>query len=446
MRNRIQLLIAALPLALLASAAGARSVARVTDQGARGDGQTLDTAAIQSAIDRCAARGGGRVIVPGPATYVIGTILLKSGVTLHLEAGAVLLGSPNRDHYVAIDPFVEGTGMVVGTGLVAAENAHDVAIEGEGTIDGQGAGWPRDREHPRPFLLRLVRCRNVRLSGVRLTAPAAWTCNLYQCRRVRIDRLRIDSHGNANNDGIDVDGCQDVRITRCRIDSGDDAIVFKTTSQVPNEDVTVTDCDLKSRWGAIKWGTESLGDMRRFRIRRCRIRDTDGGGLKILSADGAILEDIHVRDVTMENVDMPISIILRARRRTYRDLPPRDVGLIRDVRIENVTASAPNDGRVKPAAGLLITGLEGRRIENIRLRNVQLSLPGGATPEDARRTVPELAAEYPEYGRLGALPAFGAFVRHARGIMFERVTFVPRAVDARPAIACDDAVVEPGCR
>jgi polygalacturonase len=433
-------LLAALPVA-------ARPTCRVTDHGAKGDGRTLDTSALQAAIDACAAKGGGTVLVPGPGRYLTGTVVLKDHITLHLEREAVLLGSSDFKDYRTLDPFIDGVGAPRGACLVGAEGARDVAIEGEGTIDGQGRLW--DKDHPenrrRPFLVRLVRCRDVSLRGVRLTQPAAWTCNLYQCERVRIDRLRIESHANANNDGIDVDGGRDVRITRCRIDSDDDAICFKTTSHVPLEDVTVSDCDLKSRWGAIKWGTESLGDMRRFRIERCRIRDTRGGGIKILSADGARIEDIRVRDVTMDGVDMPISLLLRERLRSYRDLPKRDVGAIRNVRIEDVTATTPDDGRVVPGTGILISGLDGHPIEDVTLRRVRLSLPGGGTAAHAALSVPMLAAEYPEYGRLGVLPAFGAFVRHARRLVLERVVFEPRQADRRPALACVDAAVE-GCR
>ena len=434
----------ALPIvfALMAAPAWAAPTCRVTDHGATGDGRTLDTRAIQAAVDACAAKGGGRVLVTGPGTYLTGTILLKDRIDLHLEAGAVLLGSSDYAHYVTLDPFVDGVGATRGAALVGAEGARDVAITGEGTIDGQGQLWGRD--HPergrRPFLVRLARCRNVVLRGVTLTRSAAWTCNLYQCRRVRVEGLRIDSHVNSNNDGIDLDGCRDVRISRCRIDTGDDAICFKTTSRVPNEDVTVEDCDLKSDWAAFKWGTESLGDMRRFRISRCRIRETRGGGFKILSADGARIRDIRIRDITMDDVDMPLAVLLRSRLRGYRELPPRDVGAIGGVRLTNVTASVAEGGRVTPATGILISGLPEHRVEDIQLRNVRLSLPGGGTAADTAREVPLLAAEYPEYRPLGVLPAFGAFLRHARRVRLDGVVLEPRAPDTRPPIRHEDVL------
>jgi hypothetical protein len=423
----------------------ARPVCRVRDHGAQGDGMVLDTAAIQAAVDDCAARGGGTVVVGGPATYLTGTILLKDHVTLRLEDGAVLKGAPESDAYRLIDPFNEGTGQTFGAGLVGAEGARDVAVEGTGTLDGQGALWVKaSGRGPRPFLLRFVRCRNVHLSGIRLTQSAAWGCNLYQCRRVRIDGLRIDSHANSNNDGIDLDSCRDVVIRRCSIDTGDDAIVFKTTSDVPLEDVTVRDCDLKSRWGAIKWGTESLADMRRFRISRCRIHDTEGGGLKMLTADGAVIEDVHVRDVVLERVDMPIALIVRARGRTYRDLPARATGTIRGVRFEGITAHVPDEGRVRPATGVLVSGLPGHPISDVRLGNVLVSVPGGGAAADLEREIPRLESHYPEYRDLGVLPAYGAFARHARDLDLTGVRWTLRQPDARPAVRCED-VVGAGC-
>ena len=428
-------------LAVLAAPAVGAPICRVTDHGARGDGKTLDTRALQAAVDACAGRGGGTVVVPGPAVYSTGTILLKDGVTLHLEAGAVLQGTRNLDDYVVLDPFVDGVGATRGACLIGADGARDIAITGQGTIDGQGHLWERGApDHGRrPMLVRLVRSRNIVLRGVTLTRPAAWTCNLYQCRRVRIEGVSIDAHVNSNNDGIDLDGCRDVQIRRCRINSGDDAVCFKTTSRVPNEDITVTDSDLTSHWGAFKWGTESLGDMRGFRIERCRIRDTRGGGFKILSADGARIEDIRIRDVALENVDMPVSILLRSRLRAYRDQEARGVGAIRDVEITGLTGVVPDDGRVAPSSAILVSGLPGHPVERIRIRDVRLSLPGGGTRADAERVVPLLERAYPEYRNLGVLPALGAFVRHARGLRLDRVMFDRRRPDERPHIYQEDA-------
>ena len=442
MRRR-SLVLTLLTAALSASVARGAAVCRITDHGAKGDGETSATAAIQAAVDACAAKGGGRVVVPAPGTYLTGTILLKSKIVLDVEEGATLLGSPEYKDYRTLDPFIDGVGAERGACLIGAEGADQVALTGKGTIDGQGQLWGKD--HPergrRPFLVRFVRCRNVKIDDVLLTRPAAWTCNLYQCRDVDVRGVRIESHVNSNNDGIDIDGGRGIRITGCRINSGDDAICFKTTSAAPIEDVRVTDCDIESRWGAFKWGTESLGDMRKFRISQCRVRNTAGGGFKILSADGAHIEDIHISDVTLDEVDMPVSILLRSRLRSYHDLPKREVGSIRNVRIENVVARAPEEGKVKPGAGILISGLPGHPVLDVTLRKVHLSLPGGGAASDGERAVPLLADEYPEYSRMGVLPAYGAFLRHARGIRLD-VHVDTRKADGRKAFLCEDTAVE----
>ncbi len=432
-------------------ASSAGRVCDVTAYGAKRDGETLDTHAIQAAIDACAKAGGGRVLVPGPGRYLTGTILLKHRITLDVGAGAVLLGSGAFKDYASIDPFIDGVGQSRGACLIGAEGARDIAITGPGTIDGQGELWREG--HPdrlrRPFLVRLVRCRNVSLMNLTLVRSPAWTCNLYECERVDVSRLTIRSHANANNDGIDIDGCRKVVIRGCVIDTGDDAICFKTTGRTPVEDVTVRDCDLSSRWGAVKWGTESRADMRRFRISRCRIHEGAGGGFKILSADGARISDIRISDIEMDEVDMPLSILLRSRLRSYRDLPKRPIGSIRDVRLERVRASVPDHGRVEPPTAILVSGIPGSPVENVRLRDLRISVPGGGTLEDARREVPELPSEYPEYGRLGVLPAFGAYLRHAVGIRLDGVRFQERGPDRRPAVVCNDVsearIAEGGC-
>jgi hypothetical protein len=135
---------------------------------------------------------------------------------------------------------------------------------------------------------------------------------------------------------------------------------------------------------------------------------------------------------------MPISFLLRSRRRSYRDRPPREIGTIRNVRIENLTGRAADTGRVDPAAGILVSGLPGHPLESIVLRHVHLSVPGGATVSDVPK-VPLQEGDYPEYSRLGVLPAWGAYVRHARGVRFQDVVLEARQPDARPEIVVEDA-------
>src|SRR5215218_10364846 len=229
----------------------------VTKYGAKGDSTTLNTTAIQKAINDCNRTGGGKVIFPA-GKYLSGTIVLKDNVTLSLQKGAVILGSTNVEDYQNLDPFADGLGTDVGWALVVAVDAKNIGIEGEGAIDGQGSKLKAEqiktdlrpegeRWGRRPFLLRIVRCNGVSVKGVTLFYAAAWTSHYFQSTNVNIEGVKIVSRGIAHNDGIDIDGCQHVRIKGCDIVSGDDALCFKTTSsKMACSDIVVTAMRLKS--------------------------------------------------------------------------------------------------------------------------------------------------------------------------------------------------------
>ena len=235
----------------------------VKKYGARGNGKKMDSPAIQKAIDACHKAGGGTVLVPA-GTYLSATIVLKDNVTLHLEKDALILGTTDYKAYDNLDPFTEGLGIDVGWALLVAVDAKNVALEGEGVIDGQGSALKErhikvdtrpegQRWGLRPFLLRWVRCEGVRVEGVTLKYAGAWTSHYFQCRNVNIHNVTIRSFGVAHNDGINIDGCQHVRISNCDIVSGDDALCFKTTSsKMGCDDIIVTDMKLKSNQAGIK--------------------------------------------------------------------------------------------------------------------------------------------------------------------------------------------------
>lgn len=227
----------------------------ICDSGAAGDGLTLDTAAIQRAIDACHAQGGGTVVVP-PGTWLTGTIFLKSHVTLHMASGATLLGSTRREDYNADDIFPENPVFsqenVTGAHLIIAYRAHDVAITGEGTIDGNSAAFfeplpPEEttttyRMKTRNFPIRdwrpgqmvfFCRCTNVSVRDVSLINATYWTLLLLGCRGVQVRGLRITNPPQTQNgDGLDIDCCQEVTVSDCLIHSGDDAITLRGHSRL----------------------------------------------------------------------------------------------------------------------------------------------------------------------------------------------------------------------
>ena len=425
----------------------------VEDFGAKGDSQTLNTAAIQKAIDTCSRAGGGEVLI-SDGIHVSGTILLKDGVTLIIHENATLLGSENPADYQSIDTFVDGSGQERGKCLIGALDAKDVGLGGSGTIDGRGASFKRDRiaktlekagidrsqlgklAANRPFLVRFVRSQNIKIRDINLRQPAAWTCHFFQCDKIDVDGISIYGHAHENNDGIDLDSSNNVRIQDCSIDAGDDAICIKSTSPVPTHDVYVSNCTLKSDWGAIKFGTESMGDYHNITIEHCRIHDTKGGGIKIFSVDGANIRNITVRDIEMENVDMPIFMRLGERRRTYRNAPQQSVGSIDQVTIRNITAVTRSleESRVSPPAGVFITGTPNHKIGAVTLENIYITLPGGGTKEHTSLVVEEQETKYPEFSLFGPLPAYGLFARHIQTLNTKNLAFNTTSTDERHKI------------
>jgi hypothetical protein len=418
----------------------------IVDFGAVGDSNTINTEAIQKAIDTCNQKGGGTVKVP-IGKFVSGTILLKDNCSLHLDDQAVLLGSLNPKDYRNVDPFKDGLGAEVGFAMVAAVNANNVGISGPGAIDGRGkelaASMPFKGEGwgTRPFLVRFVRSTQVSLRDVQLLYAGAWTLNFFQSRNVIIERLKIKSFGVPHNDGINIDSSQGFVISDCDVDSGDDALVFKTTSSMPTRDISVNNCRLKSNQGAIKFGTESVANFENVRIRNCQIRDTKNGGIKLLSVDGAHLQNITISDITMDNVATPIFVRLGARLKVFREGEKKkeQAGFIRNVVIKNVRARAAEKAQLMPPSGIFITGIPGHMVGALTLQNIEVELAGGGTREQGRAAIEEKPDTYPEINRFGpVLPAFGLYARHVRGLKVRDVTLKLSATDMRPAIVCQD--------
>lgn len=273
--------------------------------GAAGDGRRKDTAAIQAAIDRCASAGGGLVRLPA-GTYLCGTIYLKSNVELRLEAGATILGSPDRADYNGDDAFPEsppGSEMNSGAHLVVAYRQSNVAITGPGTIDGNGARFflpPREEEpvnyrYRRPDLIRTVdrwrpgqmlwfcRCSRITLEGVKLVNPPFWTLLLHACEDARLTGLScINPPCSRNADGIDIDCSRNVTVSDCILRTGDDCLTLRANTKNLGEEapacenVAVTNCVLSSPSCAIRIGVGS-GVIRGCFLGNIIIRDSRTG-------------------------------------------------------------------------------------------------------------------------------------------------------------------------
>jgi hypothetical protein len=433
----------------------------VQDFGGKGDGITMDTSAIQAAIDACTNMGGGTVYLP-PGNYLTGTITLKDNVTLHVEAGARLLGStsladyPNLGRTEGTIDYLEYLSFC----LINAYKAHHIALTGEGCVDGQGAAFPYGLENYnfedqalassqqsfyRPTLLRFTECHDVTISNLTLQHAASWCCNLEKCKEVRIHDVHLFNRANQNNDGFDLTLCDDVMISNCHIDSGDDAIALKEGGLR----IVVTNCIISSRWAAVRIGPEAQGVFRDIAVSNCVIYDTYGAAIKIQEVEGGVMENISFNNLVMNHVTGPISLRLGGylgwRQERKESLP---IGVLRHIHFSNIRAVIADNAYPLPhevpafpgekKSCLNITGVPGFFVENVSFRGLHLTFPGGGSWEDAQAVVPELRDRYPEYHMFGTLPAYGLYLRHVKGLTFEDVTLDTATPDLRPALVGED--------
>jgi hypothetical protein len=400
--------------------------------GAVGDGVTLDTAAIQQAVDACHEAGGGTALVP-PGTYLTGTIFLRSHVTLHLTAGAVLKGSGRREDYNPDDIFPENhvfaSEKVTGAHLIIAYQAEQVAITGEGTIDGHSAAFfeplpPEEvtttyRSKSRNFPIRdwrpgqmvfFCRCRQVSVRDVSLINSPYWTLLLLGCESVQIRGLRITNPPQtANGDGIDVDCCRQVTISDCLINSGDDAITLRGHARALGEHaqacehVVVSNCLLSTPCTGVRIGVGN-GIVRDCCFSNIIITGTRTG-LNFISAysdrlkPGVTIEDVHFVNCQIDAV-FPLNMLLGQSAQ-----PPAG--------IRNVSLS---HCRLRGEQGCYLGGNPGHRLANIRLHEVELRMSGSEVD-------PAFAEKTPmPYGGQG-VPA-GLWARHVDGLRLAGVRVV----------------------
>lgn len=430
------------PAAPEADGKGGSGEFRVRDFGAKGDGKQLDTGAIQGAIDACARQGGGTVVLP-KGDFLSAGLVLRDHVTLYLAAGARIVATGNPEDY-------RQHGCVI-----YAADAKNIALAGPGIIDGKGAGV---RDH-RYLILRFRRCQGISLRDLTLKDSAVWGAHFIECDQVRIDGIQIDSVVNANNDGLDLDGCQNVFISNSRFRCGDDAIALKTNSRAPCKNITVVNCVLASRWAAFRFGPESRGDFENITVSNCTIQDTFGCGIKLQMAEGAHMRNLLFANLVMDNVTGPISLRLGnwvsgiLQREGNAE---RAIGTFENVRFTNIRARVAENAQTeryssaafdagKPWVGeqrscISITGQPGHPIEGITLSDIHITFPGGGTgAEAARREVPDLPDTYPEYFMFGVLPAYGLYAHHVKGLILNNVQFDVAGPDLRPAVVVDDA-------
>jgi polygalacturonase len=417
--------------------------------GAVGDGQTLNTASIQSAIDQATAAGGGTVLIAG-GTYVTGTLVLKSNVTLHIEAGATLLGSPHiADYSTDTDRTMYAGEPHMNRCLLFARDAVNITIDGMGTIDGNGKAFPEkgDPQKNRPKLIRLLNSSRIRMRDLTLQHPASWTNEWRYCSDIVVEGITVLSRGYTNGDGLDLDGCTKARISNSTFDTGDDAICLQTSAvDHPCSDIAVTNCNFSSRWAGMRIGLLSRGDFSNIAVDNCTFTDHQDSGLKIQMNEGGSMSNMSFSNLVMKNVPRPVFLTFCQKNAWVdagRDLPP--MKFVSNLQFSNIVVDDSGiSGNAARTCGFQITGMPDHDIQNLSFSNIRAIFPGTGTAQDAANVLAEftpqvLRAGWPEYSRFGAtVPSFGFYVRHVAGISLRDIHFTTAAPDARPAILLID--------
>jgi len=426
--------------------------------GARGDGAANDAAAINRAIAAAAGAGGGTVEFPA-GRYLSGSVHLRSHVTLHLGAGAVLIASSAAGDYDPPEPnpwgdqqhYQDSGHSHWHDSLIWGEGLEDVAITGPGRIWGRGLTRVWDHDQPPQTVgnktIALRDCRHVLLRDFTIQHGGWFGLLATGVDDLAVDHVMIDT----NRDGMDIDCCHNVRVVNCSVNSPyDDGICLKSSFGLgyarATEDVTIADCLVcgydegtlldgtrrhtdalvRDPTGRIKFGTESNGGFKAITITNCVFECCRG--LALESVDGADLENVTISNLAMHRIyGAPIFLRLGERMRGPAGTP---VGVLRHVLISDVVADD-----VGAMQGILITGVPGHAVEDVTLANLDLRFAGaGADPHE----LPELERDYPEPISFGPTPAWGLVLRHARGVVLRSVALRVAQADPRPAFYLQD--------
>ena len=419
----------------------------VLDYGAKGDGTTLDTQAVQKAIDLCSKEGGGKVMIPSGKTVFIGTIYLKDFVTLHIENGAILLGSPNYEDYTTDthkntyknEPHMDRC-------LIFARNAKSFSIEGKGTIDANGHPKNFTKEKGgRPMMLRFLNCNDIHLRDITLINPAAWTSAWLYCNDIVVEGIKIVSRVNHNGDGLDFDGCTNVRVSNSSFDTSDDSICLQTSRpDKPCKDVVITNCVFTSKWAAMRIGLASRGDFESITVSNCIFYDIQDSGLKIQMNEGGEMKNMVFSNIVMKNVPRPIFMTF-CQQRAGVDAPEEMLPMkaMHHFIFNNFII---DNQELDKNSVIFLTGMPNHYITDIQLNNIQMTVSGEGTNEDATKTtIKEYTLEtlgnwWPEFSKVGTLPASGIFARHINGLSISNFHLKTINDDKRAAIVFDDVL------
>ena len=461
---RKNLLFILLTLSCLSAIADNLNDYNVRSFGAVGDGKSLDSPAINTAIESAFANGGGKIIVPA-GIYLCGSIHLKSNIELHLLPGAVIKAAPasmkaydESESFGGFPEYQDGGHTYFHNSLIWAEGQDNISITGRGMIDGEGL-TKKDTENAgnvqggsigtgdKAIALKL--CTNILIRDITIFRGGHFAIIITGCEKGTIDNVTIDT----NRDGIDIDCCKYLTVTNTKVNTpNDDGIVLKSSyalkKPVPCENILINNCIVtgyklgtfldgtyipeKVNWvcGRIKLGTESNGGYRNIAISNCTMMYSSG--LAFEEVDQGRMENIAVSNITMNHVHhYPIYITTGCRNRGPKEVTSPSYG--GDIMISNVIADDADS-----LAGIIVTGMKEEPLRNIRLHNIQIRYRGGGTSDLSKKEYREQGTNYPEPRWAGPTPAYGLYARHVDGLTVRGLYLETIRPDYRHVVILDD--------
>ncbi|MBI1932760.1 MAG: right-handed parallel beta-helix repeat-containing protein [Ignavibacteriales bacterium] len=442
----------------------------VVDFGAKRDGITDNTEIINSVIETASKNGGGTIYFPA-GDYLSFTIRLKSKITIYLEQGARLIANKETDTegydlpeenawYKKYQDFGHSYWK---NSLIFGDSLHDISIMGNGTIWGKGL-YSYDKPEIKGSgnkAVGLKNCVNVTIKDISILHGGHFCILATGVDNLTINNVRAD----ADRDGFDIDCCKNVIISDCLINSPtDDGLCLKSSFALGyarfTENVTITNCQIfgfdhgsllngtftkefkdedpnvnHCITGRLKFGTESNGGFRNIAVSNCVFEHSRGFCLE--SADGGIIEDIVIDNITMRDItDTPFFIRLNARMRGPENVP---IGVCRRISISNLNVYDVGGRPKSPELGAcMIMGIPEHYIEDLSLSNIRIYFRGGGKKESVDKEVPQNIDSYPDPYRWNAMPAYGFYFRYVKGLKVKDIIIKTIENDERPGFVLDN--------
>ncbi len=401
----------------------------VKDFGAKGDGKTKDTAAIQAAIDHCAGSEGTVLLHDG--VFLSGQIHMKNRIEFKIEPTATLKGSMDDQDYPNVNPPTQNTQLRdCKKAFIYAESVEGLIIDGGGTIDGSGGNlrWT-GKEYTRPIAVFLALSTNVKIQNVTVKDSGMWGVVIFETNNVKINALTVHSLFHPNRDGIDIVDSHHVLIDGSTISADDDGICLKSGSAKGVFDVTVRNTKiLHSNANGLKLGTASVGSFKKILFENIQLQDVGEAAMAVESVDGAQIDDVQFRNIQFQNVGTAFFVLLGRRLLSF------NVGTIQNISFTNIT------GTTHLNWGSVISGTRGifqtYAIKNVHFTDVHIknTVATSGVPGEPS----EYNGQYPDPNIWNDLPSHGIYLRHVDGVNFTRSSFQPAPGDPRPEMFQSD--------